>query len=88
MVLGIALKSSERATCAQLVNHLSSPNKKLFGQKVVAHLIPALGRQRQVSLSEFEAKLVYRVSSRTFRAMQRNPTLKNKQTLLIVNNVS
>ena len=88
MVLGIALKSSERATCAQLVNHLSSPNKKLFGQKVVAPLIPALGRQRQVSLSEFEAKLVYRVSSRTFRAMQRNPTLKNKQTLLIVNNVS
>ena len=41
-------------------------------------LIPALGRQRQV-ISEFEASLVYRVSSRTARATQRNPVL-NKQT--------
>jgi hypothetical protein len=42
-------------------------------------LIPALGRQR-----EFKASLVYRVSSRTDRATQRNPVsknLKNKQTL-------
>ena len=34
-------------------------------------LIPALGRQRQVALCEFEANLVYRVSSRTVRATQR-----------------
>jgi hypothetical protein len=34
--------------------------------------IPALGRQRQ-QISEFEASLVYRVSSRTARAIQRNP---------------
>ena len=27
----------------------------------------------------FEASLVYRVSSRTARAMQRNPVLKNKK---------
>jgi hypothetical protein len=40
--------------------------------------IPALGRQRQV-ISEFEASLVYRVSSRTARATQRNPVSKNKQ---------
>jgi hypothetical protein len=39
-------------------------------------LIPALGRQ----ISEFEASLVYRVSSRTARATQRNPVSKNKQT--------
>jgi hypothetical protein len=34
------------------------------------------GRGRQIS--EFEASLVYRVSSRTARAIQRNPVLKNK----------
>jgi hypothetical protein len=37
------------------------------------------GRGRQVS--EFEASLVYKVSSRTARAIQRNPVSeKNKQT--------
>ena len=42
-------------------------------------LIPALGKQRQVDLCVFEASLVYRVSSRTARAAQRNPVLKTKQ---------
>jgi hypothetical protein len=36
------------------------------------------GRGRWIS--EFEASLVYRVSSRTARATQRNPVSKNKQT--------
>jgi hypothetical protein len=36
------------------------------------------GRDRQIS--EFEASLVYKVSSRTARATQRNPVSKNKQT--------
>jgi hypothetical protein len=40
-------------------------------------LIPALGRQRQTD-SEFEASLVYRVSSRTARATQRNPVPKKQ----------
>jgi hypothetical protein len=35
------------------------------------------GRGRQIS--EFEASLVYRVSSRTARATQRNPVSKNKK---------
>jgi hypothetical protein len=35
-------------------------------------------RSRQIS--EFEASLVYRVSSRTGRTIQRNPVSKNKQT--------
>jgi hypothetical protein len=35
-------------------------------------------RGRQISV--FKASLVYRVSSRTARAIQRNPVLKNKQT--------
>jgi hypothetical protein len=34
------------------------------------------GRGRRIS--EFEARLVYRVSSRTVRAAQRNPVLKNQ----------
>jgi hypothetical protein len=34
------------------------------------------GRGRHIS--EFKALLVYRVSSRTARAIQRNPVLKNK----------
>jgi hypothetical protein len=38
-------------------------------------LIPG-GRGRRIS--EFEANLVYRVSSRTARATQRNPVSKNK----------
>jgi hypothetical protein len=35
-------------------------------------------QQRQVDLCEFEASLVYRVSSRTARATQRNPVSENK----------
>jgi len=41
-------------------------------------LIPARGRQRQAD-SEFEASLLYRVSSRTARATQRNPVSKKKK---------
>jgi hypothetical protein len=36
------------------------------------------GRGRQIS--EFKASLVYKVSSRTAKAIQRNPVSKNKQT--------
>jgi hypothetical protein len=35
------------------------------------------GRGRQIS--EFEASLIYKVSSRTARAIQRNPVSKNKK---------
>jgi hypothetical protein len=35
------------------------------------------GRVRRIS--EFEASLVYKVSSRTARAIQRNPVSKNKK---------
>jgi hypothetical protein len=35
------------------------------------------GRGRQIS--EFEASLVYKVSSRTARAIQRNPVSKNQK---------
>jgi hypothetical protein len=39
-------------------------------------LIPALGRQRQIS--EFEVSLVYKVRSRTARGIQK-PCLKKKK---------
>jgi hypothetical protein len=42
-------------------------------------LIPSTGRGRGRQISEFEASLVYRMSSRTARAIQRNPVSK-KQT--------
>jgi hypothetical protein len=45
-------------------------------------LIPALGRQRQVDF-EFEASLVYRMSSRTARdiyCLKKQKTKTNKQT--------
>ena len=41
-------------------------------------LIPALWRQRQVDLCEFEASLIYRVSSRTAKVTQRNTFSNNK----------
>jgi hypothetical protein len=41
-------------------------------------LIPALGRQRQADF-ELEASLVYKVSSRTARAIQRNPVSKSQK---------
>ena len=43
-------------------------------------LIPALGRQSRW-ISEFEASLVYIVSSRAARATQRNPVLKKKKAI-------
>jgi hypothetical protein len=39
---------------------------------------PSRGRGRWIS--EFEASLVYKVSSRTARATQRNPVSKNNKT--------
>jgi hypothetical protein len=49
----------------------------LAGQAVVAHAFnPSTWGGRGRRTSEFEASLVYRVSSRTARAIQRNPVLK------------
>jgi hypothetical protein len=42
------------------------------------HLTPALNRQRQADLCDFEASLVYRASSRTAKATERNPVSKIK----------
>jgi hypothetical protein len=53
-------------------------------------LIPALGRQRQVDLCEFEASLVYKVCSWIARVVtQRNfvSTKKNGREFMHCNNV-
>jgi hypothetical protein len=76
--------SSRTARAIQRDPVLKKTNKKKK-TGVVAPLIPALWRQRQVNrwISEFEASLVYKVSSRTAGATQRNPVskeTKNKQT--------
>ena len=42
-------------------------------------LIPALRRQRQVNLCEFEVSLVYRVSSRTAKAVTEKPSLEKQK---------
>jgi hypothetical protein len=58
-----------------------------FEPGVVAHAFnPPGGRGRQIS--EFEASLVYRVSSRTARAIQRNPDSKHKKTTTTTKKVS
>ena len=40
-------------------------------------LVPVLRRLRQVDLCEFKASLVYKMSSKTARATQRNSVSKN-----------
>ena len=43
-------------------------------------LIPAFGRQRQADLCGFKANVIYKMSSRTARAVtQRNPVSKNQK---------
>ena len=55
-------------------------SRERTGQWWRAPLIPASGRQRQANLSEFEASLVYKVSSRTgSKATQRNPVSKKSK---------
>ena len=51
-------------------------------------LIPALRRLKQVDLCEFKASLVYRVSSRTARAIQRNPVSKKNQKKKVGNPIT
>jgi hypothetical protein len=45
-------------------------------------LVPTLRKQRQADLCEFQASMVYRVSSKTARVTQWDPVSKkqNKQT--------
>ena len=62
------------ATCQQ---NIKSHFCLLVARQWHMTLIPTLRRQRQADLCEFEARLVYRVSFRAVRAIQRKPVLKN-----------
>jgi hypothetical protein len=42
-------------------------------------IVPALRRQKQVNHLEFDTSLVYKVSSRTARAIPKSPDFKNPQ---------
>jgi hypothetical protein len=46
---------------------------------MVTHAFDLSTRERGRQTSEFEASLIYRVSSRTARAIQRNPVSKQKK---------
>jgi hypothetical protein len=50
----------------------------LFRHWWCTSLIPALGRQRQVDLCEFEVSLIYKVNSRTDGLLHRETMSKNK----------
>jgi hypothetical protein len=52
----------------------TTTEKKKYNRAVVEHAFNPRGRQ----ISEFEASLVYKMSSRTARTIQRNPVSKNK----------
>jgi hypothetical protein len=70
---------SETATVYLHITINKSKKKiSIYSQAVVVHAFNSQhlgGRGRQ--MSEFEASLVYRVSSRTARTIQRNPVSKN-----------
>ena len=69
--------SFREASCGLLVAMVKKETKgKKFEQGVVAH---AFNPSRDRQISEFEASLVYKVSSWTARAMQRNPVLKKTE---------
>lgn len=44
-------------------------------------LVPALGRQKQADIYEFEASLVYRPSSKTAKDTQRTLSWKKKEEI-------
>ena len=77
---------------AQLSKQKAKSLQLSAGQWWCMPLIPALRRQkqRQMDLCEFEASLVYRVSSRKARATQRNPggggggEKKRKKNILLI----
>ena len=71
---------SRKQTFASITKCLEIKSPWLAGQRWRTPLIPALG-SRGRWISELKASLVYRVSSRTARATQRNPVSKETKSL-------
>jgi hypothetical protein len=70
-------KKPKKSKPNQPTNQPNKQNNNKKRQSVVVHAFnpsPCRGRQ----ISEFEASLVYKVSSRIARTTQRNPVSKNK----------
>ena len=74
-----SLGTVHACACAHAHTHTHSQNTKAAGQWWRMFLIPALG-DRDRWISEFEASLVYRESSRRARATRRNAVSKTKPT--------
>ena len=61
------------------LGHSGDPFIKYFSQALVRHAFNLSTGGRGRSISELEASLVYRVSSKTARATQRNPAWKKER---------
>jgi hypothetical protein len=74
--------NQERKKLAQMTNRHgrreSAVSECNFSKRALARLQSQHLGGRGRWISEFEASLVYKVSSRTARALQRNPVSKNK----------
>jgi hypothetical protein len=64
-----------------LIPALGRQRQRQRGREVERQRGREAERQRGRRISEFNASLVYRVSSRTARATQRNPVLKKRDTM-------
>ena len=77
---------SEGAHSTVIPAHLQFQHSAGYGKRIQSSarqgwrmlLIPALGSQRQVDLCEFEASLVYRMSSRTVSKTTEKPCLERQ----------
>lgn len=74
----ITLRSSP--TVVDLAFELKEVDSRISAIQPGTPLIPALGRQRQTSLSEFKASLGYRKSFRTAKDTQRKQKANKQRT--------
>jgi hypothetical protein len=80
--LGTELILDKEIWICNIKNHLNSENNKeknKFEPGVVAHAFNPSTREAEVGGFLVRASLVYKVSSRTSRAIQRNPVSKNQK---------
>jgi hypothetical protein len=66
--------------CSRCEMEIEAIKKTQMSQAVVVHAFNPSTREAEAGgISEFEASLVYKVSSRRARAIQRNPVSKKKK---------